>query len=162
MRNVILAALLAGFVYAGRATAIRCYEILKDPVAPEPAASIDLYLELADVDGAQALRRRVIEAGWMPNDDVLVLAAASAISRQDLYQLYYSTGYVLYPSRVWLAAWCDAHATAAQCETLAAEAPRSAARRHRARRVLLVGDENPFPGSGSTPLSKRVALVTLP
>lgn len=162
LTNVILAALVAGFLYAGRATAVRYYEIFREPAAGQPSASIDIHLEPAGLAGADDLRRAVAEAGWGPGEDILVLAASSAITRQDLYQLYYSTGYLLYPSRAWLAAWCDPEASATQCETLDAERPQSAVARYRVRRVLLVGGGNPFPGSDSRRLSDRIILVTLP
>ena len=161
MTKVVTAMLLAGFVYAGRATAVRYAEIFRDPVHPDPSASIDIHLKPTGIVGADHFRQAIDEAGWTSGEDVLVLAAASAITRQDLYQFYYSVGYLLHPARVWLAAWCDAAATADQCITLAAEDPHAALARHRARRVLLIGPDNPFPGSDVRSTSHKVALVTI-
>ena len=156
-----MAMLVAGFVYAGRATFVRYAEIFQDPVDARPSASIDIHLKPTGIAGADHFRHAIGEAGWTSEEDVLVLAAASAITRQDLYQFYYSAGYLMHPARVWLAAWCDAAASAEQCLTLAAEDPHTALARHRARRVLLIGPENPFPGSDVRALSHKVAVVTL-
>lgn len=161
MTKLVMAMLLAGFVYAGRATAVRYAEIFQNPVDARPSASIDVHLEPTGISGADQFRQEIAEAGWTTEEDVLVLAAASAITRQDLYQFYYAAGYLLHPARVWLAAWCDAAATAEQCATLAAEDPHAVLARHRVRRVLLIGPENPIPGSDVRPSSHTVALVTL-
>lgn len=159
--KLIAALLLAGFVYAGRATAVRYVEIFQNPVDARPSASIDVHLEPTGIDGADQFRHEIAEAGWTTGEDVLVLAAASAITRQDLYQFYYAAGYLMHPARVWLAAWCDAAATAEQCTTLAAEDPDVVLARHGVRRVVLIGPDNPIPGSDVRSLSHKVALVTV-
>ena len=159
--RIILALLIAGFAYSGRATAIRYYELHQSPASIEPSATIDSYLKPARVSSGQALRDAVRRAGWSRQEDILLLASASSLSRQELYQVYYSAGYLLYPARVWIAAWCDPEASSAQCETLRAEAPESAVSRHRVRQVLLLGHANPFPHATVEHMSGLLAAVTL-
>jgi hypothetical protein len=149
-------------VYAGAATALRYVEIYRSPAPRSGNASIDAYLAPARIASADALRHAVAEAGWLPGEDVVVLARASAITRGELNQVSYTTGYLLYPTRVWIGAWCDARATRAQCDILEAKSPESAAARYRARRMLVIGGENPFPRARSAPLSDSAALVCLP
>jgi len=161
MTKLVTAALVAGFLYAGRATTQRYYEIFTAPAAARPSATIDLYLEPVNVT-ADELTAHVTSAGWTTNDDVLVLAAASAISPQDLSPVYYSVGYLLYPTHVRFAAWCDAKASTMQCNSHAAETPQAALARYHVRRVIVVGDENPFRHSHSNRLSDKVTLVSLP
>jgi hypothetical protein len=161
--HLALIALLAiGFLYAGAATARRYIEIYRSPAPRSVNASIDAHLEPARIASANTLRQAVAEAGWLPGEDVVVLARASAVTRGELYQVFYTTGYLLYPTRVWVGAWCDARATQAQCDILEAKTPESAAARYRARRLLVIGGENPFPSARSTPLSDMAALVSLP
>jgi hypothetical protein len=160
--RVALLLLAIGFAYAGAATARRYVEIYRSPKPRNPSASIDAHLAPARIASASALRRAVAEAGWLPGEDVVVLARASAVTRGELYQVFYATGYLLYPSRVRVAAWCDARATPAQCETLEARSAESAAARHRARRFLVIGGGNPFPSASLAPLSDTATLVSLP
>ena len=161
-RLALIALLAIGFVYAGAATARRYVEIYRSPAPRSVNASIDAHLAPARIASADALRHAVAEAGWLPGEDVVVLARASAVTRGELYQVFYTTGYLLYPTRVWVGAWCDARATQAQCDILEANSPESAAARYRARRMLVIGGENPFPSARSAPLSDMAALVSLP
>jgi hypothetical protein len=159
--RVILALLLAGFLYSGRATAIRYYEILQSPPSTGPSATIDSHLKPARVLSGE-LRAAVLRAGWSTGDDILLLASASSLSVQELYQVYYSAGYLLYPSRVWIAAWCDPAASSTQCESLGAQTPASAVSRHGVRQVLLAGQPNPFPGAKVEHINGILNAVTLP
>lgn len=161
MTKIVVAMLLAGFVYAARATAVRYLKIVQNPVEATPSGSIDLHLQPTGIASADQFRKTIREEGWSSQRDVLVLAAASGITRQDLYQFYYAAGYLLHPARVWLATWCDAAATAEQCRTLAAESLEVVLARQRVRDVLVIGPDNPFPGSKFRPLSHKVMLVTL-
>ena len=110
----------------------------------------------------QELQQAVQIARWSSDSDVVFLAEASALSRQDLYQVYYSTSYALYPRRVWLAAWCDAEASASQCETTNARATaESAIARHGARHVVIIGRRHSFPHARRHPVSGLVSLLEL-
>jgi hypothetical protein len=161
MTKLVTVALVVGFLYAGRATAVRYYEIFEAPAAATPSATLNLYLDPVDTT-ADELKAHVKRAGWTTNDDVLVLAAASAISPQDLTPVYYSVSYLLYPSHVRLATWCDAKGAAMQCNSHARETPQAAVARHHVRRVIVVGDENPFHDSHSKRVSDKIMLVSLP
>src|SRR4026209_246622 len=109
MTKLVTIVLVVGFLYAGRATAVRFDEIFTAPVAARPSATVDRYLDPVDTT-ADELRAQVEGAEVTQNDDLLVLAAASAISPQDLTPVYYSVAYLLYPSHVRLATWGDAGA----------------------------------------------------
>jgi hypothetical protein len=161
-RVALIALLAIGFLYAGAATVRRYIEIYQSPVPRSVNASIDAHLAPARIAGADALRHAVAEAGWLPGEDVLVLARASTVTRGDLYQVFYTTGYLLYPTPVWIGAWCDARATRAQCDILEAGSAELVAARHRARRMLVIGGGNPFPSARSSRLSDIAALVSLP
>ncbi|HUP40785.1 MAG TPA: hypothetical protein VM115_11740 [Vicinamibacterales bacterium] len=160
-RLTLIVLLAGGFVYAGAATARRYRDIYRTPVPRSTSASIDAHLAPAHIAGADALRRAVIRAGWPPGEDVVVLARASTFTRAELYQVFHATGYLLYPRRVSVAAWCDERATPAQCQALDAQGVKSAIARHGARRVLLIGGENRFPFAYSARLSDMAALVSL-
>lgn len=153
--------LAVGFVYAGAATARRQLDMVRSPALRTASASIDAQLAPARIASAGALRHAVAEAGWLPGEDVVVLARASAMPRGELYQVFYATGYLLYPSRVWVAAWCDERATPVQCRTLEAQSPESIAARYRARRYLAIGG-GPFSGGRSARLSGISEMVSLP
>jgi hypothetical protein len=145
--RLVMVMMLAGFVYAARATAVRYVEIFRSPFAPHPAASIDEFLEPAHTTAA-ALRRGAACAGWRPEDAIVVVAADPAISREDLYQVYYSAGYLLYPSTVRVS-----------------ENPRNPGNPRNPMNpvgVLVFGGPNPFSGGEVEQLSETTALVTLP
>lgn len=97
--RIIVIMLVAGSLYAGQATVRRYVEIYRSPLRSDVSASIDRHLVPAGVT-AEELREAVERAGWQPGDDVLVVASERPATREDLYQVYYSTGYLLYPSRV--------------------------------------------------------------
>jgi hypothetical protein len=161
MTKLVMAALLVGFLYAGRATGERYHDVFTASAAARPLDTIDRYLAPVHMK-ADELTAHVTSEGWITNDHVLVLAAASAISPPDLSPVYYSVAYLLYPSHVRFAAWCDAKASAMQCNSHAAGTPEAALARYHARRVLVIGDENPFPDSQFKRVSDKVTLVSLP
>ena len=162
IRLALVVLLALGFVYTGAATARRYVDIYRYSTPRSASSSIDAHLAPARIAGADALRRAVADAGWRPGEEVIVLARASAVTRGDLYQVFYATAYLLYPLRVRVGAWCDAGATQAQCDTLEAQTPQSAVARYGARRALVLGGENPFPSAQWAPLSDMAALVSLP
>ena len=161
-RLALMALVAGGFVYAGAATARRYCDIYRTPVERSTSASIDAHLAPAHIARADVLRHAVVEAGWPPGEDVVVLARASAFTRGELFQVFYAAGYLLYPSRVSVAAWCDARASQARCQTLDAQSLDAAVARQGARRILFIGGENPFPSARSARLSDMAALVSLP
>ena len=162
IRPALIVLLAIGFAYAGAATARRYIAISRSPAARSASSSIDAHLATAGIAGADALRRGVADAGWQPGDEVVVLARASAVTPAELNRIVYATGYLLYPSRVRVGAWCDADAAPAQCTALEAHSPEAAVARHGARRLLVLGGQNPFPSAQWAPLSGTAALVSLP
>lgn len=162
VRLLVIAGLACGFVYAGAATARRYRDVYRVPAARSTSASIDVHLAPAHIAGGDVLRRAVIDAGWRPDEDVVVLARASAVTRGELYQVFYATGYLLYPSRVTVAAWCDELASEERCQTVEGLSLEAAVARQRARRILFVGGENPFPFAPSARISDMAVLVSLP
>lgn len=155
--------LAVGFVYSGIASIGLYRRLLGRPGVAGVSSTVDAYLAPAGVSSAQELQQAVQIAKWSSDSDVVFLAEASALSRQDLYQVYYSTSYALYPRRVWLASWCDSAASAAQCETTNARATaESAIARHGARHVVMIGRRNSFPHARRQPVSGMVSLLELP
>jgi hypothetical protein len=154
--------LAIGFVYAGAATVRRYVDIYRSPTARSASSSIDAQFAPARIAGADALRRAVADAGWRPGEEVVVLARASAVTPGELNQILFATGYLLYPSRVQVGAWCDAGAALAHCKTLEAQDPESTVARYGAQRFLVIGGQNPFPSARWAPLSDMAALVSLP
>lgn len=95
--------LFVGFVYSGAAT-VRLYgRVFTSPEAKGASNAIDGYLAPVNLSSAEQLRRAMKDAKSESHDDVVLFSAAAPLSRQDLYQVYYSTSYALYPQRVWLA-----------------------------------------------------------
>jgi hypothetical protein len=160
--RLALLVITIGFVYAGAATARRYVEIYTSPAKRTASASIDTHLATAHIANAAVFRHAVVDAGWLPGEDVVVLASASSVTRGELHQVSYAIGYLLYPSRVSVAAWCDERATQVQCATLDAHSLESAAAGRRSRLFLVIGGEHPFPLARSTRLSHMAALVSLP
>ena len=133
---VIAAVLTAAFLYAARATALRYVDLMTSEYVAHDSSSIDTFLGPAQITSAQ-LRGAAKSAGWREGDEV-VIAADHAISREDVYQVYYSAGYVLYPIKVRLA-----------------DSAKSPSR-------LLVLGRHRFSQDHVTQLSAMTALVTLP
>lgn len=153
--------LALGFAYAAAATARRYVDIYRSAAPRGASSSIDAHLAPART-GAEALRRAVAAAGWRPGEEALVLARASTVTEGELNQVFYATGYLLYPARVRVGAWCDVGAAPAQCQARDAQTPESAVARYGARRLLVIGGLNPFPSPHTAQLSERAALVSLP
>jgi hypothetical protein len=162
IRLALVVLLAIGFAYAGAATARRYVEIYRSSTGRSASSSIDAQLAPARIAGADALRRAVADAGWRPGEEVLVLARASAVTPAELNQIFFATGYLLYPSRVRVGAWCDAGAALTHCKTLEAHDPESTVARYGAQRVVVIGGENPFPSARWAPLSNMAALASLP
>jgi hypothetical protein len=94
--------LCAGFLYSGFAT-LRLYgQVLQESVVTGPFGTIDGFLKPVNLSSGSQLRLAVERAGWPSDADVVLRAPDEVLSRQDLYQVYYSTSYLLYPRRVWL------------------------------------------------------------
>jgi hypothetical protein len=133
---VIAAVLMAGFLYAAPATALRYAALVTSDFVAHDASSIDTFLGPAQITSAQ-LRGAAKIAGWREGDEVVVVADR-AISREQLYQVYYSAGYVLYPIKV-----------------------RLAGRASSPSRLLVLGPHR-FSHANVNQLSAMAALVTLP
>src|SRR5688572_31603098 len=92
IRIALVVLLAIGFAYAGEATARRYIDIYTSSTPRGPSSSIDAQLAPARIAGSDALRRAVADAGWRRDEEVVVLARASAVTRGDLYQVFYATG----------------------------------------------------------------------
>ena len=159
----VLLLLLVGFAYSGLATARQYRQIFRSEAVTSREATIDALIAPLQLSSGNDLRDSVLRAGWSVNDDVLILGAASAVSAQELQQIYYSTSYLLYPRHVWLAAWCDPGASSERCRAFGLMAdPNEAIKRYGTRQVMLVGRANPFPYARSRPLTSVLSLVQLP
>jgi hypothetical protein len=159
--TAIVAMLAAGCLYAACAT-VRFYGgVFALPAARGANAAIDESLQPVGLDARQ-LRDGVGRAGWPADSDIVVLGAVSGVPVNDLTQAYYSASYLLYPRRLWMAAWCDDRAAKVDCDRRHALSDASAAvQAHHARRVMVVGTLNPFRPGASRPLSDRLSLVDL-
>jgi hypothetical protein len=141
--RISLGLLLAGFVYSGVATARLYGNVFTQPAAKGATNAIDDYLAPVNLASADALRRAMKDAKSQVDDDVVLFAANSPLSRQDLYQVYYSTSYALYPQRVWLAT-CEAEVM-----------------KYRPRFVLVIGSQRPALGVAAASLSSNLNLVEI-
>jgi hypothetical protein len=108
------------------------------------SSSIDASFAPARLASAKELQAAVLRARWPLDADVVLVSVDSGLSRQDLYQVYYSASYALYPRRVWLA-----------------NGPGDIARRN-AHHVLLLGSDGSFPAAHRFQLSPVLSLVQLP
>lgn len=162
--GLLLAALLAcGFVYSGLAVVGGYGDIFRTAAADGPSATVDQYVAPAGLRSASQLREAVARAGWGPEEEVLLVAEMSALSRQDIVQTQYVAGYTLYPMRVALVAWCDGAASNAQCAALPSSTdPMAEAASRHARHVMFIGRTNPFPSASSQRVSDLLTLVNVP
>ena len=155
--------LVVGYVYSGIASIGLYRRLFARPIVVGASGPVDAYLAPVGLSSVQQLQHAVQRANWSSGSDVVFLAEASVLSRQDLYQVDYTTSYALYPTRVWLASWCDSAASAAQCEiTNARPTAGSAIAEHSARHVVLIGRSDAFPHARRQPISDIVSLLELP
>jgi hypothetical protein len=159
---MIIAMLVAGFLYSATAT-VRFYRgVFALPAARGSNATIDDSLQVVNLMNGEQLREATGRAGWPSDADIVVLGPVSSVSVTDLTRVYYSASYLLYPRRIWLAAWCDGEAAKEECSRRhALSDPSAAVAGHHARHVMLVGPSNPFVHGSSRPLSNRLSLVDL-
>jgi hypothetical protein len=164
-RNVataLAATLVIGFMYSGVAVLRGYRELFRAAQASGPAATIDPYMAPMSLRSGQDLRDAVARAGWGPDEDVALVAEASALSAEDMVQAHFAASYLLFPRRVWLAPWCDRQASQTQCDALHASAdPLAEPSRHDARYAILVGRSNPFPHASGRQVSDMMRLVSL-
>jgi hypothetical protein len=159
---VIVALLVSGFLYSATGT-VRFYrEVFARPAVGGSNGAIDENLRLVNLASGQRLREATDQAGWPADADVAVLAPVSTVSDDTLTQLYYSFSYLLYPRRLWLAAWCDGEAAVEECSRRHALSDAAAAvAGHHARRVILIGRSNPFVHASGRRLSNELSLIDL-
>lgn len=155
---VLLVLLPAGFTYSGVATLRQYRDLFDEPATAGPSATIDAYLAPVQLSSGEELRRAV-QRIWPSDEHVVLLADASALSRQDIQQIYFATAYLLYPRTVSLAPWCDPHAT--RCGMSGLEASPEAAISGDVKRVIVVAHANVFPDARSRRLSEMLTLVQL-
>jgi hypothetical protein len=158
----IMVLLPAGFAYSSVATLRQYRELFQQPASSGPSATVDAYLRPIELSSGEELRvgvRRV----WRSSEHIVLLADASAFSRQDIQQVYYATAYLLYPRPISLARWCDPHAGGCHDADLPSS-PKEAA--GDARRAILIGTASSkgpasslVAGYRARALSRRVTLV---
>jgi hypothetical protein len=172
---VTIVIMASGFAYAARATALAYAAMIASPFVAHDSSSIDTFLRPARITSSQ-LRRGVTAAGWRSSDEVFVLPANGAMSREDVYQVYYSAGYVLYPMKVRLAdrtmlqARLKSTPTSGQSSAAPGQSSPIAGQSgavvgldfSRASRVLVFGGPTPFNEGHVLHLGETTALVTLP
>ena len=147
--------LCAGVLYSGVAS-VGLYGRIFDQRSSRSVFAADEYLRVVDVSGDD-VQKAVKHAGWPRDATVVLLADDRTLTRQDIYQTYYSTSYVLYPRRVWLQPGCGLASA------------QSAARKYGTRHVIAIGPARCYltqPGQitpvSARPVSRRFALVDLP
>jgi hypothetical protein len=99
----IFAMLAVGFAYSGVATMRLDRQLLSAPPSAGRNASVDANLAVVHMASGEELRAMVAAARWPFTDDVALVTAGSALSKDEVVQLLYSASYLLYPRRVWLA-----------------------------------------------------------
>lgn len=140
--------LVTGFLYPGVATPRLYRELFRSPRSTGAAAAIDAYLAPLQIASADELRRAVARLNWSGDIDVsLVTDVPPTLSAQDIGQAHFAVSYALYPARVWLRSAADA---------LAARSGKNE------RRILVIGDTNPFGQAIAHRISGRLWLVELP
>jgi hypothetical protein len=160
---VVAVMLLAGFAYSGVATIRQYVTLFQIPAMTGTAATIDAYVAPVNLRSGEALRAAVRSAGWPLADDIVIVAQISSLSGQDIRQIQFAASYLLYPSPVLLALWCDPAASEAACR-IPLDSPSKLvafASVHGPRHVLLVGRSNPFSGASTRPVTDIFSLVEL-
>lgn len=94
----VLVMAIAGFAYAGVGSVVKYREIFASPVGASPSASIDEQLAPAGMSASDL--RGAARQGRFAGGRVVVRAADPETTREELYQVYYSAGYLLYPTAV--------------------------------------------------------------
>jgi hypothetical protein len=98
--SVALAVMLAaGFVYSGIATLRQVRLVFQAPRVAGRSASIDAYLAPMNLSSGEDLRRAARCLGPI-SEEIVLLADGPTLSRDDLRQISYAAGYLLYPRRV--------------------------------------------------------------
>src|SRR6266571_777169 len=90
----ILSGLLAGFVYAGVATAREYGKVFRTPRSAGDDATIDAMVAPIGLKSALELRTAVVHAGWPASEDVMLEASETSLSPQEVLQVYYAAGYL--------------------------------------------------------------------
>jgi hypothetical protein len=98
----VVLGLLAGFVYAGVATFREYGKVFRAPPSSGGAATIDAMVAPIGLASALEMRTAVARAGWPSSEDVMLEPAGPSLSPQDMQQIYFAAGYLLYPRHVWL------------------------------------------------------------
>jgi len=144
--------LCAGFAYSGLAT-VRLYtEVLQKPVVAGPFGTLDAFLKPVNLSRGDPLSAAVQHANWPADADVVVVADGHELPRQELYQVYYSISYLLYPRRVWLASPCDASRTAKRCEDVSEQ---------RSRYLVVIGRNHRSRFAWQRPITDKIALAEM-
>jgi hypothetical protein len=158
----IMVLLPAGFAYSSVATLRQYRDLFRQPATTGPSATIDAYLRPIELSSGEELRLGVRRV-WRSNEHIVLLADASAFSRDDIQQVYYATAYLLYPRPISLARWCDPHAGGCHDANLPSS-PKEAA--GDTRRAILIGAASStgtassfIAGYRARGLSRRVTLV---
>jgi hypothetical protein len=142
------AMLLAGFAYTG-VSSVRLYaQIFEEGARVSGGDSVDDLLAPANLSSGMQLKRAVSEANWLSGVDVVLIPSAQ-MPRHDVYQVYYSVSYLMYPTRVWLAT--------TTCEEIS-----DAAARFKSRHLILLGCGHAQTNASQVAVSDRMRLVELP
>jgi hypothetical protein len=149
--------LCVGFAYSGAAT-VRLYtEALQKPAVAGPFGTLDAFLKPVNLSTGDPLSAAVRQANWPADADVVVVADRHDLPRQELYQVYYSVSYLLYPRRVWLASPCDASRTTKRCNDVSEQ---------RSRYLVVIGaaiganHRSQF--AWHRPITDKIALAEMP
>jgi hypothetical protein len=142
--------LVAGLLRSGAGLAYYYAIMLQTPFVLSPTATTDELVKSVGLPAADALVTGVAIAGWSPEDDVVVVAAVSAVSAQEAVQFHYVASYLLYPRRIWLIRWCDSAASGVECSAESDRAVVAATNdigdallTRRARNLIVLGGEAP-------------------
>jgi hypothetical protein len=144
--------LCVGSAYSGAAT-VRLYtEALQKPAVAGPFGTLNAFLKPVNLSTGEPLSVAVQHANWPADAEVLVLAEEHDLSRQELYQVYYSISYVLYPRRVWLASPCDARRTTKRCKDVSGQ---------HSRYLVVIGANNGSQFAWHRPITDKIALAEM-
>jgi hypothetical protein len=91
--------LVVGFAYSAAATVRETRKLFEIPATRGDSASADLYLQ--PVNSSAEDLRRAVRSRW-PERSVVFLSAEPELSNDIVQQVYFTTSYLLYPTRVLL------------------------------------------------------------